>query len=581
MTTEPAMETDREPAAREIDPILASVFAKRMREIGRQMGHALMRSARSILLSEGTDFSLGIYSPDGTLIEQTENIPILGYASAPAMRYIVEYFGDDIHHGDVIMHNDVFTGGNQLADVKVAKPVFVGDELVAWTVVNAHQMDIGGSVAGGYNPDAREIWQEALRITPVKVYEQGRRRKDVWDLIFSNVRVPVVADDCEAAIGGCTIGERGLLELIDRYGLDVYRVYSNNLLDVAEQMARADIGRWPDGEYYGEAAVIYDGVRPGSEMKICVNAIVCGEALTLDFAGTSAQTPGYVNAPLAATISSALIGLYMCMNQDMPHNEGVLRAVDIRVPEGSFLNANYPAATGYGNHLSDHLVPAVMSALAYVVPEMVTAPWIPILCGLAVFGAPGEQGQHVSVIVNPCKGGAGGTEGADGFPGIGIISSGGAFRSIDPEMWEINEPYFVHKFEWFPDSAGAGEWRGGFGVDTVLEVTRPVGLLSLFGDGEDQGTSAPGLLGGHAGSPNSFELRLPDGTSFVPKCKSITYDLPQGTLLCQRSGGGGGFGDPKRRSREAVAVDVRAGLISPANALRDYGFDASESSEFS
>jgi N-methylhydantoinase B len=322
-----------------LDPILASVFASRLRAIGAQMGHALMRSARSVLLSEGTDFSLGIYSPDGTLVEQTENIPILGYASAPAMKYIVDYFGDDLYAGDVIMHNDVFSGGNQLADVKVAKPVFAGDELVAWTVVNAHQMDIGGSVAGGYNPDAREIWQEALRITPVKVYERGERRRDVWDLIFSNIRIPMVADDIEAAIGGCTIGERGLLELIDRYGLDAYRTYSNNLLDVAEQMARAEISDWPDGEYRGEAVVTYDGVRPGSEMKICVNAIVSGDSLTLDFEGSAAQTPGYTNAPLAATISSALIGLYMCMNQDMPHNEGVLRAVEIRVPEGSFLNA--------------------------------------------------------------------------------------------------------------------------------------------------------------------------------------------------------------------------------------------------
>jgi N-methylhydantoinase B len=562
-----------------LDPILASVFASRLRAIGAQMGHALMRSARSVLLSEGTDFSLGIYSPDGTLVEQTENIPILGYASAPAMKYIVDYFGDDLYAGDVIMHNDVFSGGNQLADVKVAKPVFAGDELVAWTVVNAHQMDIGGSVAGGYNPDAREIWQEALRITPVKVYERGERRRDVWDLIFSNIRIPMVADDIEAAIGGCTIGERGLLELIDRYGLDAYRTYSNNLLDVAEQMARAEISDWPDGEYRGEAVVTYDGVRPGSEMKICVNAIVSGDSLTLDFEGSAAQTPGYTNAPLAATISSALIGLYMCMNQDMPHNEGVLRAVEIRVPEGSFLNAKYPAATGYGNHISDHLVPAVMSALAHVVPDRVTAPWIPIMCAVAVHGEPGEEDMHVSVIVNPCKGGAGGTAGADGFPGIGIIASGGAFRSIDPEMWEINEPYFVHKFEWYPDSAGAGEWRGGFGIETELEMLRPLRLLSLIADGESVGTCAPGLLGGHAGLPNALELRLPDGSTIVPKGKSITWNLPAGTVMYQRAGGGGGFGDPTRRSREAVAIDVRACLISPENALRDYGYDVSEAAD--
>jgi N-methylhydantoinase B len=566
-------ETTAKPSSQELDPVLASVFAKRLKAVGEQMGHALMRSARSVLLSEGTDFSLGIYAPDGTLIEQTENIPILGYASAPAVKQIVEYYGDDVAEGDVIMHNDVFTGGNQMADVKMAKPVFFEGELVAWTVVNAHQMDIGGSVAGGYNPSAREIWQEALRITPVKVFEAGKRRADVWDLIFGNVRVPLVAADCEAVIGACTIGERGIIDVIERYGLDVYRRYSSNLVDVAEQMARAEILSWPDGEYEGEATVTFDGIRPGSLMQIKIKATIAGDSLTLDFDGTDPQTPGYTNAPLATTISCVLIGLYMCMNQEMPHNEGVLRAVDIKVPEGSFLNAKYPAATGYGNHLSDHIVPAVMSALVDVVPDRVCAPWVPILCAIAVHEGEGENPPQVSVIVNPCKGGAGATEGADGFPGIGIVASGGAFRNIDPEMWEINEPYFVHKFEWFPESAGAGQWRGGFGLETELEFIRPVELLSVFGDGEDEGTSAPGLLGGLTGLPNHFELRLPDGERIVPKGKSLTYEIPAGTVLHQRSGGGGGFGDPRKRDPEALAIDVRGGLISPESAVRDYGFD--------
>lgn len=557
----------------ELDPVLASVFAKRLKAVGEQMGHALMRSARSVLLSEGTDFSLGIYAPDGTLVEQTENIPILGYASAPAMKRIVEYYGDDIAEGDVIMHNDVFSGGNQLADVKMAKPVFHAGELVAWTVVNAHQMDIGGAVAGGYNPDAREIWQEALRITPVKVIEGGKRRQDVWDLIFGNVRVPLVADDCEAVIGACTIGERGILELIERYGIDAYRRYSTNLVDVAEQMARAEILSWPDGEYTGEAKVVFDGIRPGSVMLIKVKATIEGDSLTLDFEGSDPQTPGYTNAPLATTISCVLIGLYMCMNQEMPHNEGVLRAVDIKVPEGSFLNARYPAATAYGNHLSDHIVPAVMAALVDVVPDRVTAPWVPILCAIAVHQESEETPPQVSVIVNPCKGGAGATEGADGFPGIGIIASGGAFRNSDPEMWEINEPYFVHKFEWYADSAGAGRWRGGFGIETELELLRPLQLFSLFGDGEDDGTYADGLLGGLGGLPNHVELELPDGTTIQPKAKSITYEIPAGTILRQRCGGGGGFGDPGERDPEALAIDIRAGLISSANARRDYGFD--------
>jgi N-methylhydantoinase B len=184
-----------------IDPILASVLQRRFKSVTEEMGLTLLRTTRSPILNEARDFVTGIYDRKGRMLEQTEYIPILAFAIQPVCEAIIDYFGDDLHPGDVILHNDVFTGGNQNADVAVFRPVFHGEELVAWAACKGHQADIGGAVAGGYNPEAREVWQEALRITPVKIVDRGNLRKDVWDLIFANIRYDIVAEDIKAEMG--------------------------------------------------------------------------------------------------------------------------------------------------------------------------------------------------------------------------------------------------------------------------------------------------------------------------------------------------------------------------------------------
>ncbi len=222
-----------------LDPVLVSVIASRLKAIGERMGVVVERSARSPLLVEGRDFSLGIYDRDGVLLEQTEYIPVLGYATTPGMRAIAERFRDDVRKGDVVLHNDPFTGGNQLSDWKVTKPVFAGDEHFGWVVIAAHQADVGGAVPGSYNPNATDLWQEGLRITPLKLYDGGKRRDDVWEFVFGNVRLDVVAEDITAMIGACTVGERELEALLARYGVETVREATCGLLDAAEQAARA------------------------------------------------------------------------------------------------------------------------------------------------------------------------------------------------------------------------------------------------------------------------------------------------------------------------------------------------------
>ena len=210
------------------------------------------------------------------LLEQTEYIPVLGYATAPGMRAIAEAFRDTVQEGDVVLHNDPYTGGNQLSDWKVAKPVFHEGEHFGWVVIAAHQADVGGAVPGSYNPNATDLWQEGLRITPLKLYEGGKRRDDVWDFVFGNVRLDVVAEDVSAMIGSCTVGERELKALLARYGTETVRAAAASLLDAAEQAARAVIERMPDGVYRAEWYVHDDGIDHDLEATIRVEITIEG-----------------------------------------------------------------------------------------------------------------------------------------------------------------------------------------------------------------------------------------------------------------------------------------------------------------
>ena len=199
----------------------------------------MVRTTRSPILCEARDFVTGLYDRNGDMLEQKENLPILAFCLQPVCKYLIEFFGDDIHEGDVIFHNDVFSFGNQNNDVAVYKPIFFEGELVAWSAVKGHQADIGGNVRGGYNPQATEVWQETLRIPPVKVYDRGVLRKDVWGLIFANVRLDMVAEDMRAEIGSCVVGERGIHKLLERYGREVFEAHKEYLFDSTEQMMRA------------------------------------------------------------------------------------------------------------------------------------------------------------------------------------------------------------------------------------------------------------------------------------------------------------------------------------------------------
>jgi len=556
----------------EVDPILLSVLARAFKSVTDEMSICLEKTTRSPILCEAKDFVTGLYDGEGNMLEQTENLPILSFSLGPVCKYILDYYGDDIHPGDVIFHNDVFSMGNQNNDVAVYKPIFFEDQLVAWSAAKGHQADIGGAVAGGYNPNATEVWQEALRIPPVKVYEKGKLRRDVWDLIFANIRFDIVREDLRAEIGACVVGERRMLGLLEKYGRECFDTHKRALFDATRKMMEAEIRTIPNGVYRGESTIYYDGRNHGKEYRIRVEITVDDCRIRFDYSKTDPQSNAFVNGTYTSSASATVLTLLQMVNPDIPHNQGMVEPIEIVIPEGTILNAAYPAATTYGNHLCPANADAITRALAPVIPDRVTAGWNHLLCSLTTGQDPRKKDKYVDICFMGLKGGSGAMQGVDGYDHIGMIDASGGLLDQDYEMFEQQTPHRLIRHEYLTDSAGPGRWRGGLGVETEFEIHGDDVTGITFGDGVDEEARAFGLFGGGPGSLNTLELGTPDGRTIVPRSKDVTA-IPRGTIFHQRAGGGGGYGDPRLRPVELVAAEVRDGVISPESARRDYGVD--------
>ena len=553
----------------EIDKILVSIIGRSLKAFTDEMSVSMEKTTRSPILCEAKDFVTGLYDAEGRMLEQTENLPILSFSLGPVCEHIAETFRGDVHPGDVFFHNDVFTLGNQNNDVAAFKPIFAGERLVAWSATKGHQADIGGNVRGGYNPNATEVWQEALRIPAVKVVDRGVVRRDVWDLIFANVRLDIVQEDMRAEIGACTVGERRLIELIERIGLERFEAHKAHLFEAAGRMMAAEIRSIPDGVYRGEGRVFFDGRNPGSKYTIRVEITVDGERIVFDYSETDAQTDGFVNGTYTSSASATLLTFLQMVNPDIPHNHGMTRGIEIVIPEGTLLNASYPAATTFGNHLCPPNADAIMRALAPVIPERVTAGWNNLLCSLSSGTDPRKDDTYVDIMFMGLKGGSGAMADCDGYDHIGMIDASGGLLDQDYEMFEQQTPHLLLEHELRCDSAGAGRHRGGLGVRTRYRVGGEDTQLVTFGDGDEEG--AFGAMGGGEGTLNSIELHYPDGRRYKTTSKDMVSEVPAGTEYVQEAGGGGGWGDPREREERTVRREVQDEVISLEAAREVYG----------
>ncbi len=552
-----------------VDKVLVSIIGRALKAISDEMSICMEKTTRSPILCEAKDFVTGLYDAQGRMLEQTENLPILSFSLSPVCQHIAQKFRGEIYPGDVFFHNDVFSLGNQNNDVAAFKPIFVDDTLVGWAAAKGHMADIGGAVRGGYNPAATEVWQEALRIPAVKVIERGKLRRDVWDLIFANIRLPIVEEDMRAEIGACTVGERRLAALVRKYGLERFEAHKQALFEASRRMMEAEIRAIPEGVYEGEGQVYYDGKTPGSRYTIRVKVTVKDGRIVFDYGRTDPQTTGFVNGTYTSSASATLLTFLQMVNPNIPHNHGMTEPIEIIIPEGTILNAAYPAATTFGNHLCPPNADAIMRALAPVIPGRVTAGWNNLLCSLSTGQDTRKNEPYVDILFMGLKGGSGAMRDCDGYDHIGMIDASGGLLDQDYEMFEQQTPHLLLKHEFLADSAGPGRFRGGLGVETIYRMGGRDTQIVTFGDGDVE--PAFGLFGGGDGTLNFIELRHPDGTLHRPTTKDIVRGVPEGTVYHQHAGGGGGYGDPKQRPAVKVLNEVRDGVIS-ADAARDvYG----------
>ncbi|MHB1469474.1 MAG: hydantoinase B/oxoprolinase family protein [Solirubrobacteraceae bacterium] len=563
----------------ELDPILASVLQRRVVAVSREMATVLMRSSRSPIFNEVGDVVTVVFDRSGRTLAQTEFASIIAFGAAPSLQAIIEAFAGDVHEGDVFIHNDVYSGGNQFADVGLYMPVFHDGELVAWTASKGHVADIGGMTLGGYDPAFREVWQEAFRITPLRLHSRGEPVQDVCRLVRANVRLEITWEDIQSMIGACTIGRRRLLDVLERYGTETFDSHIDFVIEASERQVRAEIERWPDGVYRGESFMQSDGIDPSRRLRVACEVRIAGSEITFDFSGSDDQAPGFTNMPVASAMGAVSIAFMMLLDASglsIPTNSGLFASLHTVFREGSLLNPRFPAASVFGNQMCDEVVESIMQALAEPLSDRVCAGWNQFLPAALSGIDPRNGGVYVDFLLFS-RGGSGAIRGTDGYDALGFTGTPGSMKSQDMEIFELSTPHHVEYAELDPDSAGAGRWRGGYGTRARFRFDGEHVRGSTLGDDSAAEGAAParGLFGAHDGSLNTLRLTFPDGATRDWGSKEAVA-IPQGTFCDSIHGGGAGYGDPRQRDPELVLAEVREGLLTPSAARELYGVAAGE-----
>lgn len=542
------------------DPITVSVVMHRFTATVHEMGEAMLRTAYSQILNSSRDFSTAITDDQARLVAQAEHVPIHVGAIPWAVEAVTGFFGDRVRPGDVYLLNDPYHGGNHLPDLTALVPVFHEGQLLFWSINRSHQSDIGGSTHGAYNPAATEIWQEGVRITPLKLYDAGELRDDVMMMIATNVRhSDDFLGDLRAMIGSARVGERRLLQLIEEYGVDTIQGSIEDILDGAEREARSCISEWRDGVYHGEAVLDDDG-QGTEDVYVRATVTVAGDALTVDLSDSHPQVSGFINSSYPNMMSAVYMALSFLIDPQTPKNSGTFRVVDVIAREGTVVWAKAPApVTLATNHCAQEISESIIKAMAQACPERVIAGWGRRF-RIAIKGInPRTDKQFIWHLFHARPGGGASPVG-DGWETAGEGQAMGSSKFGSIEVAETRFPLFFEHHEFRPDSFGDGEFRGGAGTVLRLRMeTNAPSIANTAGDGVRHGSH--GVIGGQDGLPHRYTL-ISDGDERVLRTKEVDIPVPPGSMFLIESAGGGGYGLPSRRSPEARENDIHNGFVT-------------------
>ena len=542
------------------DPITLAVVEHRLESIAQEMTEAMLRTAMSQILNSSRDFSTAILDGDCQLVAQGEGIPVHISALPVAGAAVRDYFGEDIHDGDLFILNDPYFGGSHLPDITIIRPVFHDGRPLFYGVNRAHHSDVGGGTHGGYNPGANEIFQEGLRIPPLKLYDRGVPRYDLLQMMSANVRQSEnFLGDLNAQIGSVMLAARRIADLLAEYGPNRLMAVVAEILNATERQVRRFIAGWPDGVYHGESFVDDDGFD-SKLVPIRARVTIAGDAMTIDLSESSPQVEGFINSAYANTRSLAHAAIMYLAPMDVARNEGSMRPVQIIAPRGLVVNANPPAPVCMStNHCAEEVVEAVFKALAPAIPGAVSAGFSRRL-RYAITGHDPRTGRRFIWHFFLARGGGGASAGCDGWSNVGEINVAGGIRSPSIEVTEERFPFFIQRHELRPDSGGVGQWRGGLGAvcDLVYEGEGPA-RLNTAGDG----IVVPpfGLFGAADGLPHHYKI-VSNGADRDLGSKEVGVVVNPGDHIVCLSSGGGGYGLAVDRDKNAETWDLRNGYVT-------------------
>jgi len=542
-----------------IDPVTLEILWSRLVTVANEQAAALQRTSFTPIVRESGDLSAAVFDARGRMLAQAvTGTPGHINSLATSMRHFLETFPvGDLEPGDVLITNDPWKTSGQLNDLSVVTPVFHRDAVVGFFGNCCHAVDIGGR---GLSADAGEVFEEGIWIPITKLYAAGKRNEELFRILAANVRSPrEVLGDIHAQVAGNQVGSDRLVEYLEEFELEDLEELGEEIVDRSEKATRQAIQEVPDGEY--SHTIQTDGLD--EPVTIVCRVVIDGQDVLVDYAGSSPQVSKGINVVLNYTAAYTTYALKCAIAPSVPHNEGSFRPVTVTAPEGSILNATYPAPVA-ARHIVGHFLPhAVFGALETIMPDRIVAEgagnvWLSTLRGLGA-------DRFVSVFF--ASGGMGARHKQDG---LSTTSFPSGIATSPVEIIESTSPLIVRRKEFIPDSGGAGRFRGGLGQVIQFEVAsgEPFAVSCLA---DRVRFAAGGMQGGAAGSLARFTTSA-EGEISNPK---LSRRLAPGTQITLELPGGGGYGPPSERDRQAILDDLADGLVTPGGAARDYNFDAS------
>lgn len=565
-------DTLQRPAAN-VDPFTAEIMRNYLLSTVKEMVSTTVRTAYSTCFSEGEDFTCGLFDRHGNMIAQGAGINVHAGGLSLLVRHFLDKFGT-FEPGDVVIHNDPYTGATHQADGAIFRPMFHGKDLLGFSVNRGHWTDVGGMAPGGWAGTARHVVQEALRIPATKLYRAGVLNVEIRDMIEHNIRFARQWwGDVQAQIASNITAERRLQAMVRKYGLGVVLGSFDLVIDYSRRRFLKAMEAMPNTSVSASDIYMEDDGFGGGPYRVQVTITKSPDKIVVDYAGTDPQALSTVNCSKGVALAATYAPLIAVLDADVPLNQGVVDLIEYRAPEGTLVNPVYPAPCFASTaDPGDRISEIMLLALAKLLPERVIAGSYATGNNLTAGGYDAAQGGDFVWYIFE-SGGCGARASKDGNSAEWHLMSNCKNESM--EVWEQRYPVRFQRYELVPDSGGAGEWRGGLGVTRELEITLPTVLTAIA---DRHVVAPPGLFGGKPGMVNRFSL-IRDGQDRtfsewfgVPspsKFSNVPTDV--GDVLAVTQGGGGGYGDPLKRAPAQVAADVLEDYVSPNRALSDYG----------